>query len=93
MSALASVCVLEQKLDNLGHNFLTRSDKAFILHMCIPCDKNFHMVPTIVFYLLTRKFDLLLKNLNLSLKFLTTNDRVFILHMCITCNMTFHLLQ
>ena len=36
----ASVCVREQKL-NLGHNFLTRSDRAFILHMCIPCDKTF----------------------------------------------------
>ena len=30
---------------NLGHNFLTRRDKGFILHMCIPCDKTFHMVP------------------------------------------------
>ena len=30
---------------NLGHNFLTRSDRAFILHMCIACDKTFHMVP------------------------------------------------
>ena len=30
---------------NLGHNFRTTSDRAFILHMCIPCDKTFHMVP------------------------------------------------
>ena len=30
---------------NLGHNFLIRSDRAFILHMCIPCDKTFHLVP------------------------------------------------
>ena len=30
---------------NLGHNFQTRSDRAFILHMCILCDKTFHMVP------------------------------------------------
>ena len=30
---------------NLGYYFLTRSDRAFILHMCIPCDKTFHMVP------------------------------------------------
>ena len=30
---------------NLGHNFLTRSDGAFILHMCIPCDKTYQMVP------------------------------------------------
>ena len=31
---------------NLGQNFLTRRDVAFILHMCITCDKAFHMVPT-----------------------------------------------
>ena len=30
---------------NLDHNFQTRSDRPFILHMCIPCDKTFHMVP------------------------------------------------
>ena len=30
---------------NLGHNFQTRRDRAFILQMCIPCDKTFHMVP------------------------------------------------
>ena len=30
---------------NLGQNFLTRSERAFISHMCIPCDKIFHMVP------------------------------------------------
>ena len=30
---------------NLGHNFQTRSDRAFILHMCIPCYKDFNMVP------------------------------------------------
>ena len=30
---------------NLGYNFKTRSDRAFILHMCVPCDKTFHMVP------------------------------------------------
>ena len=29
---------------NLGLNFLTSSDRAFILHVCIPCDKTFHMV-------------------------------------------------
>ena len=31
---------------NLGYNFLIRSDWAFILHMCIACDKTFHMVPS-----------------------------------------------
>ena len=30
---------------NLSYNFLTRRDRALILHMYIPCDKTFHMVP------------------------------------------------
>ena len=30
---------------NLGHNFLTWSDRAFILRMCIFCDKTFHIMP------------------------------------------------
>ena len=30
---------------NLGHNFFTKRDRAFTLHMCIPCDKTFHIVP------------------------------------------------
>ena len=42
-SACVSLCV--NKNFNLGHNFLTKRDRAFILHMCIPCDKTFHMVP------------------------------------------------
>ena len=31
---------------NLGHNFQTRIlvGMTFIVHMCIPCDKTFHMV-------------------------------------------------
>ena len=37
--------VMREQNFNLGHNFLTRRDKAFVLHMCIPCDKKFHMVP------------------------------------------------
>ena len=41
---------------NLGHNFLTTSDRAFILHMCIP----------LVTRPFTLKFGLLLKNFNLS---------------------------
>ena len=49
----------------VGHNFLQSSDRTFILHMCVPCDKTFHMVP-LFFYLvtLTLKFDLLLKKFN-----------------------------
>ena len=30
---------------NLGLNFQTKSDTAFVLHMCNPCDKTLHMVP------------------------------------------------
>ena len=37
--------ILLLKNFNLGRYFLTRRDRVFILHMCIPCDKNFHMVP------------------------------------------------
>ena len=52
---------------NLGHNFLTRSGMASILHMCIPCDKPFRKHGTIIFDLvtLTLKFDLILSNFNL----------------------------
>ena len=30
---------------NRGHDLLTVGDKAFIFHMCIPCDKIFHIIP------------------------------------------------
>ena len=45
---------------NLGHSFLTRRGRAFILHMYIPCNKTFSM-RTKIFDLvtLTLKFDLL----------------------------------
>ena len=36
----------------LGHNFRPRNDRAFTLHMCIACDKTFHIVPNF-FYLMT----------------------------------------
>ena len=46
---LVSVIVFWQLLllknFNLCYNFQTRSDRAFMLHMCIPYDKAFHMVP------------------------------------------------
>ena len=44
-------CALTLKFDlllksfNLGHSFQTRTGRAFIFHMCIPCDKTFHVVP------------------------------------------------
>ena len=41
-----SVCLFVRgKNFNIGHNFWMISDRAFIFHMCIPCDKTFHMVP------------------------------------------------
>ena len=30
---------------NIGNNFQTRNDRAFIFHMCISYDKTFHMKP------------------------------------------------
>ena len=59
----------------LGHNFLTRSDRAFVLLLCSPSYKTFHMVwdcvsprhGTVIIDLVTLslKFDLLLKNFKL----------------------------
>ena len=53
---------------DLGHIFLTRRGRAFILHMYIPCDTTFPW-GTNVFDLvtLTLKFDLLLKTLTLAI--------------------------
>ena len=65
VSASASALAYEREKNfNLGHNFLTRSDKAFILHMCIACDKTF-LHGNVIFYLVTStfKFDFLLKNM------------------------------
>ena len=33
---------------NLGHNFWTKRDQAFILHMCITCGKIFLLIPKIL---------------------------------------------
>ena len=47
VSILVDLVTLTLKFDftfaklNHGHNFLTRSDRTFILHMCIPRDKTF----------------------------------------------------
>ena len=55
------VCCVNKNF-NLGHNFQIRSDRAFILHIWIPSRD------TIIVYLviLSLKFDLLLKNFNIS---------------------------
>ena len=64
---------------NLGHNFRTRSDRAFILHVyslwqdLSQCSIIFDLVT------LTLKFDLFLENLNLGYYFQTRRDRAFIL--------------
>ena len=52
--------LLLKKNFNIGHNLLTRSDRAFILHMFIACDKTswYRNIVT-----LTLKFELLLKTL------------------------------
>ena len=76
---------------NLGHSFLTRRGKAFILHMYIPCDKTFPWVPKFFDQVtLTFKFDLLLKIFNLGYSVLTRRGRAFIFHMCIPCSKTFN---
>ena len=38
------VCGMDKHF-NLGHNFQTIKDRAFIFHKCIPYDKTFHSVP------------------------------------------------
>ena len=74
---------------NLGHNFQARKGRVPILHMCIACDKTFHMAP--YFLTLTLKFDLLLKNFNLGNNFQTRRGRALILDMCIAFDKTFHM--
>ena len=56
---------------NLGYNFWTKRDRAFILHMCVPCDKIFSCrTKNLDLVTLTSTFDLLLKkNLTLDLTF------------------------
>ena len=79
---------------NLCHNFPTITERDLILHMCIPCDKTFHL-GTIIFdpVTLTLKFDLLLKNFNLGHNIHSRRDRAFIFHMCIPCDKTFYMVS
>ena len=55
-------------------------DRSYIFHMCIFCDKTFLWVHN--FDIVTLKFDLHLKNVNLGHSFLT-RGRAFIFHMWI----------
>ena len=45
MSVRPSVRLSVQSKLNLDHNFLTKRERALILHMCIPCDKTFLLIP------------------------------------------------
>ena len=45
LSVRPSVRLSVQSKLNLGYNFSTNRDKAFILHMLVPCDKTFLSVP------------------------------------------------
>ena len=47
----------------LGHNFQTKRDRAFILEMCILCDKTSEILTS--FITLTLTFDLFFENLYL----------------------------
>ena len=40
-----SVRLSVQSKLSFGYNFWTKRDKAFILHICAPCDKTFLSVP------------------------------------------------
>ena len=83
------VCLSVQSKLNFGYNFSTNRDKAFILHMLVPCDKTFLSVQKkIDLVTLTLTFDLLLKKkLNLGYNFWTKRD--FIVQVCIPCGKAF----
>ena len=38
---------LHSKNFNIGHNYSTVGDGAFIFHMCVPFDKAFPLVPKV----------------------------------------------
>ena len=78
---------------NLGHNFWTKRDRAFIFHMGICCDKTFLLEPTIFTswpwpWLLTYFW----KKLDLDHNFWTKSVRPLILHISIPCDKTFLLI-
>ena len=45
LSVRLSVRPSVQSKLNLDYNFWTKSDRALILHKCIPCDKTFLLIP------------------------------------------------
>ena len=58
---------------NLGHNWWTVRDQAFIFHMCISCDKTFHIIP--VFDLVTWTLTYFSKTLTLAITYNTHSER------------------
>ena len=76
--ALESVLAAWTKNFNLGHNFQTIKDKAFIFHMCIPYDNTFRMVPLcLTLWPWPWSLTYFWKNFNFSHNFLTRSDRAF----------------
>ena len=45
LSVRLSVRLSVQSKLNLDYNFWTKSDRALILHKCMPCDKTFLLIP------------------------------------------------
>ena len=79
-SVRPSVRLSVQSKLNLGYNFSTNRDKAFILHMLVPCDKTFLSIPKILTlwpwpWLLTYFW----KNLTLAITF---EPKVIVLQYC-----------
>ena len=48
LSVCLSIRLSVQSKLNLDHNFLTKGDRALILHKCIPCDKTFLSIPKVL---------------------------------------------
>ena len=94
LSVRPSVRMSVQSKLNLHHNFLTKGDRALILHKCITCDNTFLSIPKkafVDFMTLTLTFDLLIGKIKIIIgnNFWTKRDRAFIFHMCISCGKTF----
>ena len=71
---------------NLGHNFQSRRARAFILHICIPCDKDLsHHSFIFDIVTLTLKFYLLLKNFYIGHYFMNREREGFHISYINTC--------
>ena len=90
LSVCLSVCSSVQRKLNLGNNFWTESDRAFILRTCIPCGETFLLVPKFLIpWPWPPTLTYFWKNFNLSNNFWTESDRAFILRTCISCGEPF----